>query len=67
MEGGGRIRREDRAQGRRRRRRKQEEGKDGMAESGTLQDVDVGKKRKDINARVGDLRGGAGGGLGAAD
>ena len=46
---------------------KQEEGKDGMAESGTLQDVDVGKKRKDINARVGDLRGGAGGGGGGGE
>ena len=46
---------------------KQEEGKDGMAESGTLQDVDVGKNRQDINARAGILRGGGGGGGGAAD
>ena len=37
---------------------KQEEGKDGMAESGTLQDVAVGKNIKETNARVGILRGG---------
>ena len=67
VEGGGRIRREGIAQGRRRRRMKQEEGKHGMAESGTLQDVDVGKKRKDINARVGNLGVGGGGGGGGAD
>jgi hypothetical protein len=59
VEGGGRSRSEDRAQGRRRRRRmRQEEGKCGIEESVTLKDARDSKTIRDLHIlKAGNLRG----------